>query len=163
GGIAWEYLFKFDGGRPPWVSGLAQGTALSALSRAAVRLGRSDYFEAARSALGIFKTPPPAGVRVDTPAGAHYLQYSFDPDLHTAPTLVVSPDQTLRAKQTGEVHFTLSKIATVSVTVTRRGRVVLAKTARLGYGGHALTVKPSAAGPEVIRLRAVDLAGNVGT
>ena len=28
GGIAWEYLFHFDGGRPPWVSGLAQGTGL---------------------------------------------------------------------------------------------------------------------------------------
>jgi hypothetical protein len=82
GGIAFEYLFRFDGGRPPWVSGLAQGTALSALSRAAVRLGDSRYFEAARSALGIFRTAPPAGVRVDTPAGAHYLQYSYAPSLH---------------------------------------------------------------------------------
>jgi len=82
GGIAFEYLFHFDGGRPPWVSGLAQGTALSALSRAAVRLGDPKYFVAARSALGIFRTPPPAGVRVETPAGAHYLQYSYAPDLH---------------------------------------------------------------------------------
>ncbi|MGI8729541.1 MAG: hypothetical protein ACR2LK_06050 [Solirubrobacteraceae bacterium] len=30
GGIAFEYLFNFDGGRPPWVSGLAQGTAVQA-------------------------------------------------------------------------------------------------------------------------------------
>jgi hypothetical protein len=270
GGIAWEYLFRFDGGRPPWVSGLAQGTALSAYSRAAVRLGRTDYFGDARSALGIFKVAPPAGVRVDTPAGAHYLQYSFAPelhivngftqalnglhdfatlandddgralfaageaelrvelptfdtgawslysrpgpesdlsyhkllrdflrglcnrltadvartggveagedptlycdtaerfdaDLHTPPALSIPPDQELRAKQTGEVHFTLSKVATVSVTVTRAGRVVLTKTARLGYGDHTLTLKPKAAGPEVLRLRAVDLAGNAGT
>ncbi len=33
-GIAWEYMFHFDGGAPPWTSGLSQGTALQALSRA---------------------------------------------------------------------------------------------------------------------------------
>jgi hypothetical protein len=81
GGIAFEYLFVFDGGRPPWVSGLAQGTALSALSRAAVRLADPRYADAARNALGIFRTPPPAGVRVPTAAGAHYLQYSYAPKL----------------------------------------------------------------------------------
>jgi D-glucuronyl C5-epimerase-like protein len=81
GGIAWEYLFRFDGGRPPWVSGLAQGTAVQALSRAAVRLNEPRYFEAARAGLGIFREAPPAGVRVATPAGAHYLIYSFAPGL----------------------------------------------------------------------------------
>ena len=81
GGIAWEYLFRFDGGRPPWVSGLAQGTALQAFSRAAVRLGEPRYFEAARAGLGIFREAPPSGVRVATPAGAHYLIYSFAPGL----------------------------------------------------------------------------------
>ena len=34
GGIAWEYLFHFDGGTPPWTSGLSQGTALQLLARA---------------------------------------------------------------------------------------------------------------------------------
>ena len=34
GGIAWEYLFQFDGGLPPWTSGLSQGTALQVLARA---------------------------------------------------------------------------------------------------------------------------------
>ncbi|MEA2356359.1 MAG: hypothetical protein QOD61_2488, partial [Solirubrobacteraceae bacterium] len=43
GGLAWEYDFRFDGGAPPWVSGLAQGTAIQALSRAAVRFTRADY------------------------------------------------------------------------------------------------------------------------
>jgi hypothetical protein len=81
GGIAFEYLFDFDGGRPPWVSGLAQATAMQALSRAAVRLGEPRYFEAARSAMGIFRQPPPAGVRIATPLGAHYLIYSFAPGL----------------------------------------------------------------------------------
>jgi D-glucuronyl C5-epimerase-like protein len=81
GGIAFEYLFRFDGGRPPWVSGMAQGTAVQALARAAVRLAEPRYFEAARSALGIFREPPPAGVRIATPAGAHYLIYSFAPGM----------------------------------------------------------------------------------
>src|SRR3954454_10204636 len=38
GGIAWEYYFDFDGGRPPWGSSLAQGTGLQALSRATLKL-----------------------------------------------------------------------------------------------------------------------------
>jgi hypothetical protein len=81
GGLAWEYLFDFDGGHPPWVSGLAQGTAMQAYSRAAVRLARPDYFQVARSGLGIFREAPPSGVRVATPTGAHYLIYSFAPGL----------------------------------------------------------------------------------
>ncbi|MEJ7797074.1 MAG: D-glucuronyl C5-epimerase family protein [Solirubrobacteraceae bacterium] len=81
GGIAFEYLFDFDGGRPPWVSGLAQATGIQALSRAAVRLAEPRYFEAARAALGVFRAAPPGGVRVSTPLGAHYLIYSFAPQL----------------------------------------------------------------------------------
>lgn len=81
GGIAFESWFSFDGGRPTWVSSLSQGTAVQALSRAAVRLKEPRYFEAARASLGIFRTPPPLGVRVATPAGAHYAQYSFRPSL----------------------------------------------------------------------------------
>jgi hypothetical protein len=80
GGIAWEYMFPFGGGRPPWVSGMAQGTAIQALSRAAVRLKRPQLFDVARRALGIFRTPPPSGVRVITaPRRAHYLAYSYNP------------------------------------------------------------------------------------
>jgi len=85
GGLAWESWFRFDGGRPPWVSAMSQGTAVQALSRAAVRLGRPAYFETARAALGIFRTPAPEGIRVDVGgpgAGrAHYLIYSFAPKL----------------------------------------------------------------------------------
>lgn len=79
GGIAWEYLFHFDGGAPPWTSGLSQGTALQALSRAYSRLKNPAYLAAAKQALGIFQTPPPAGVLVRTPAGAHYLEYTYAP------------------------------------------------------------------------------------
>ncbi|MCW2998155.1 MAG: hypothetical protein JWN65_1704 [Solirubrobacterales bacterium] len=81
GGIAWESWFTFDGGRPPWVSALSQGTALQAYSRAAVHLHRPSLFDVARSALGIFRTAPPTGVRVGTVAGAQQLIYSFAPRL----------------------------------------------------------------------------------
>lgn len=77
GGTAFEYLFSFNGGRPPWASGLAQGTALQAFSRGAVRLGNPNYFNVARSLLGIYRTPPPEGVRVASGPGAHYLIYTF--------------------------------------------------------------------------------------
>lgn len=78
GGIAWEYLFAFGGGSPPWASGMAQATGIQSLSRAAIRLKEPAYFDAARSALGIFKAKPPSGVRVDVaPGRSHYLLYSY--------------------------------------------------------------------------------------
>src|SRR3954447_2831936 len=77
GGLAWEYLFPFDGQSPPWVSSLAQATGLQAMARSATRLGRqADVFPVGLAGLGIFETAPPAGVRVPAGAGAHYLQYS---------------------------------------------------------------------------------------
>jgi hypothetical protein len=289
GGIAFEYLFHFNGGRPPWVSGLAQGTGLSALARGAVRLKNTKYFDAARSALGIFKAPPPAGVLDKTTAGAHYLQYSYAPELHiangfaqslnglhdfatladdgegralfsageaelrvelpafdtgawslyskpgaesdlgyhkvlrdflrglcdrltedqarqttpapssttspstggtpagsigaapvpdpalycdtaqrfsadltTKPALTISSPSSLRAKAAGTVPFTLSKVSVVTITAVRRGSVVLQHTARLGRGRHKVDLKPTKAGPLLVRVRAVDLAGNAG-
>jgi D-glucuronyl C5-epimerase C-terminus len=266
GGIAFEYLFHFDGGRPPWVSGLAQGTGLSALSRGAVRLEDPRYFAAARSALGIFRTPPPAGVRRTLAAGAHYLQYSYAPglriangfvqslnglhdfaalanddegrrlfaegeaqlheelpefdtgawslysrvggvgresdlgyhkvlrdflrglcerltaagspspdrycntarrftaDLTTKPKLALDlPEKPKRAKTKVNLRFTLDKVSTVTVTVARRGKVVLTSTARYGRGRHLVAIEPSRAGPLVVSAGAVDLAGNAAS
>lgn len=79
GGIAWEYLFEFDGGVPPWSSGLSQGTALQALARAYSRTHEAQFMDAAREALGIFRTRPSAGVLVRTHAGSHYLEYTYAP------------------------------------------------------------------------------------
>ena len=82
GGLAWEYLFPFDGQRPPWVSSLAQGTGLQAMARAAVRLGRqAEVMPILHEGLGIFEKSPPQGVRIPDGAGAHYLQYSGLPTL----------------------------------------------------------------------------------
>ncbi len=79
GGIAWEYMFQFDGGLPPWTSGLSQGTALQVLSRAWSRFKEPADLTAAQQALGIFETPPPEGVLVRTTVGAHYLEYTYAP------------------------------------------------------------------------------------
>ena len=79
GGIAWEYLFEFDGGAPPWSSGLSQGTALQALSRAYSRTHEAQYLDAAKEALGLFRVRPSAGVLVRTHAGSHYLEYTYAP------------------------------------------------------------------------------------
>jgi hypothetical protein len=83
GFIAWEYLFYFGGGTPPWMSGMAQATAIQALGRAANLLHEPKYDETARRALGAFTTAPPAGVRTTGPrGGVAYLQYSFAPRLY---------------------------------------------------------------------------------
>lgn len=82
GFIAWEYLFYFGGGTPPWMSGMAQATGIQALGRAATLLGEPKYLETARRALGAFETAPPTGVRTTGfRGGVHYLQYSFAPRL----------------------------------------------------------------------------------
>jgi D-glucuronyl C5-epimerase C-terminus len=82
GGVAWEYYFSFGGGRPPWVSGLAEGTAVQALSRSAKRLEReADVLPIAKRALRIFRVRTPTGVRVPEESGDHYAIYSFAPSL----------------------------------------------------------------------------------
>jgi len=77
--LAWEYLFDFGSGAPPWASGMAQATGIQALARAGQRLGEPVYIEAARSALTLFSLAPPVGVRMPAPVGARYLLYSFAP------------------------------------------------------------------------------------
>ncbi|HWY18246.1 MAG TPA: D-glucuronyl C5-epimerase family protein [Solirubrobacteraceae bacterium] len=79
GGIAWEYMFHFDSGSPPWTSGLSQGTALQVLARAWSRFKEPAYLTAAQQALGIFQTAPSTGVHVKTGAGAEYAEYTYAP------------------------------------------------------------------------------------
>jgi hypothetical protein len=80
---AWEYMFAFDGGPPPWISGMAEATAIQAYGRAGDLLGEPHYFDVARKALPAFEMTPPLGVRTTGFAGGiHYLQYSFAPHLY---------------------------------------------------------------------------------
>ena len=51
GGIAWEYMFPFGGGRPPWVSGLAQGRR-SRRSRGPRSAKRPELFDGAAARSG---------------------------------------------------------------------------------------------------------------
>jgi D-glucuronyl C5-epimerase C-terminus len=80
---AWEYMFEFDGGPPPWISGMAEATAIQAYGRAGDLLADPHYFDVARKALPAFEMTPPLGVRTTGFAGGiHYLQYSFAPRLY---------------------------------------------------------------------------------
>jgi hypothetical protein len=81
GFVAWEYYYAYAQGSPPWMSGMAQATAIQALSRAAIALDARRYARLARRALGAFETPPPAGVAVAAPGGRRYVMYSFAPSL----------------------------------------------------------------------------------
>src|SRR5207245_843831 len=75
GFAAWEYYFPFGGGQPPWISGLAQGTAMQALTRGSQILGDASYLQLARRALGAFTHAAPVGVRVAGQDGPHFLLY----------------------------------------------------------------------------------------
>ena len=79
GFTAWEYFFAFGGGTPPWISGLAQGTAIQALTRGSQLLADPKYVAVARRGLGAFERTPPIGVRARSTSGTgrHYLIYSF--------------------------------------------------------------------------------------
>jgi hypothetical protein len=81
GFVAWEYYYAYAQGTPPWISGMAQATAIQALSRAAVVLRAPRYARLARRALGAFETAPPAGVSVPVAGGRRYVMYSFAPTL----------------------------------------------------------------------------------
>jgi len=83
GFTAWEYFFAFGGGTAPWISGLAQGTAIQALTRGSQLLADPKYVAFARGALGAFERKPPLGVRAPSASGVgrHYLIYSFSSGL----------------------------------------------------------------------------------
>ncbi|MDE3133829.1 MAG: hypothetical protein KGL15_07180 [Acidobacteriota bacterium] len=79
GGLAWEYYFNWDGGAPPWVSAMAQGTGLEALTNAYLATSNPQYLNYAHQSLPLLQTKPPVGVAVKTGLGTRYLQYSFTP------------------------------------------------------------------------------------
>ena len=79
GGLAWEYDFNFDGGRPPWTSAMSQATGLQALSHAYLATRDPSYLSVAGQALPLFSAGPPAGVSVAAPSGTRFLQYTFAP------------------------------------------------------------------------------------
>ena len=82
GFITWEYYFGFGGGRPPWISAMAQGTAMQALARASVQLSDPALLEVAKRARGAFEQRTPTGVRAQQGSQVWYPLYSFAPRLN---------------------------------------------------------------------------------
>ena len=81
GALTWEYYFDFDGGHPPWVSAMAQATAIEALANAYKATRQQSYLSLAHQALPLLTAAPPTGVGVRTARGWRFLQYSFAPQL----------------------------------------------------------------------------------
>ncbi|WP_320672636.1 D-glucuronyl C5-epimerase family protein [Patulibacter defluvii] len=77
GGPAWQYLFDFGGGAPPWASGMAQVTAMQSLVRTSERTNDPKYRETALQAVALLRRAPTSGARLKRPAGDHILLYTF--------------------------------------------------------------------------------------
>jgi hypothetical protein len=78
----WEYQYRYAQGAPPWISGMAQSTAVQALARAARAFRAPRYAKLAQQALGAFETAPPTGVAVPAAAGGErFVMYSFAPSM----------------------------------------------------------------------------------
>ncbi|MGX6448584.1 D-glucuronyl C5-epimerase family protein [Patulibacter sp. S7RM1-6] len=77
GGPAWQYLFDFGGGAPPWGSGMAQVTGMQSLVRATTRLGDTRYAETALKAVALLRHKHPSGALLKGEAGDHLLLYTF--------------------------------------------------------------------------------------
>lgn len=84
GGVIWPYLFPWREGRavlrPPWVSALAQGLAISALVRAwDIGHGGTDLDLARRAAVPFAIPAARGGVRVEEDGDVFYEEYPAEP------------------------------------------------------------------------------------
>ena len=87
----------------------------------------------------------------------------FTADLHTPPVISLL-SKTLRGGTRAGVQLSLSKIATVSLTVRQGSQVVWRNSALLERGKpRLLWITPSKAGTFSVELTATDLAGNFST
>ena len=75
GGVAWEYYFPFSGGRPPWMSGMAQAVAAQAFARAAMLVG--DETPAFQRTAHAAYTAIPGRLLTRVAAGPWIRLYSF--------------------------------------------------------------------------------------
>jgi D-glucuronyl C5-epimerase-like protein len=82
GFLTWEYYFAYSGGSPPWISGMAQGTAMQAYARAGQRLADPNFLDVARRARGAFDRRTPVGVLAPQGSQDWYALYSFAPRLN---------------------------------------------------------------------------------
>jgi len=81
----WDYEFNYPAYKcqSPWISAMAQGQAISVLTRAYQLTGDINYLRTANLAIGSFKySVDEGGVRfIDTDKNVFYLEYPCDLDL----------------------------------------------------------------------------------
>lgn len=80
--LTWEYMFEFQGNRPPWTSGMGQGIAIETFALIGRDLGADGlrYRRTADRLLDLFTLPPSAGgVAVRQGRGSWFLLYSGAP------------------------------------------------------------------------------------
>jgi hypothetical protein len=110
-------------------------------------------------------TAPPAPATLGDPtADAVYCTtaQAFSADLKASPVLALLPTP-LTGGRAGAIRFTLSKIATVTLSVRRGGVLVYRRQALLGHGARAFGwTPPRAGGRFAVTVAATDLAGNTG-
>ena len=146
---------------------MSQGTGLEALSRAYEATGNPYYLNIANQALPVFTVAPPTGVRVATPLGARYLQYSFSRGTSILNAFLQSLiglydyTQVSGNAEAAQLRFRLSKISHVGIVVTQGTTTKFQTSATLGYGTDHFTIPAlKHPGSYSVRLAATDLAGN---
>jgi hypothetical protein len=76
----WEYYFNWEGGTPPWVSGIAQATALQFYVHTWKVTQTAAYLRVAQQALkGFYLHPKQGGFMLNQGSGRWYLLYGFKP------------------------------------------------------------------------------------
>jgi hypothetical protein len=142
GFLAWEYYFSFGGGAPPWISGMAQGTAMQALARAGSRLNDPGLTQIAARARGAFEHRTPTGVRVPQGDGDWYALYSFAPRLYVL-------NGHLQAVNGLRTYAELAADARADERFRAGDRAALARIASFDTGAWSLYSRPSwKPGPE---------------
>jgi hypothetical protein len=89
GGVDWEYYFRFGGGRPPWVSGMAQAVAAQAFARAAA-LVPDESAALSDEATRAFRAVPRLTTSVATGPWIRLYSFSRNPVLNAQLQSVLS-------------------------------------------------------------------------
>src|SRR3954454_18710973 len=105
GFLAWEYYFWFGGGRPPWVSGIATGSGLSALAHGAELFKEQEQQpQPAQPAQPTGGTPPvPAPAQVQPPG--HDSAYYIDSARQAVPIYAHAAPLGIRASAPRSNHY----------------------------------------------------------
>jgi hypothetical protein len=89
GGVAWEYYFPYGGGRPPWVSGMAQAVGAQAFARAG-SLVTDASAALLTEATSAFRTVPRLTTQVAAGPWIRLYSFSKNPVLNAQLQSVVS-------------------------------------------------------------------------